>query len=120
MSRTLAPTNHTSTEAFSAPALVGALALTRPLTAARMRAARALVRGHLGDLERYALVFPIARPRLAIVRGVIAAAASPAAASARLNLAARRAEAMGLRFEADLARALRADLTRPLLAPTPG
>jgi hypothetical protein len=110
MGRTLAPTNHTSTEAFSAPALVGALALAGSRSASQRQAGGELARRHLGGLTRYAWVFPIARPRLDMVRALVVAARQPAAACARLDAAARRAEAMGLGFEAALAQRIRLDL----------
>ena len=110
-SRALPPTNYSSTEAFSAPALVGALTLATGGTIAQRQVARRLVRRHLGDLERYALVFPIARPRLAIVKAVIGASNLRSRTLARLETAAERADRMGLGFEASLARQIRADIT---------
>jgi tetratricopeptide (TPR) repeat protein len=104
LGRQLAPTNHTSTEAFSAPALVGALALVGEVSAAQRRLARRLVRRHMAEFGRYALVFPIARPRLALTRGLLLARRSPARARQSLDAALRRANSLGLRFEADLAR----------------
>jgi hypothetical protein len=110
MSRTLPPTNYSSTEAYSAPALVGALALANPRAAPRTRAARLLARRHLTDLARYAWVFPIARPRLAMVKAVIAGARRPDVARTRLELVARSAERLGLGFEASLARQIAMDI----------
>jgi len=103
-SRTLPPTNYSSTEAFSAPGFVGAVVQVVGDSAAQRRAGRALVREHLGELARYALVFPIARPRLALVKAAAAASRAPRAALGRLAEVAGRAEALGLGFEARLAR----------------
>ena len=109
-SRALPPTNYSSTEAYSAPALVGALVLATGGTIGQRQIARSLVRRHLGDLERYALVFPIARPRLAIVKAVIGASKRRARTLARLEAAAERADGKGLGFEASLARQIHADV----------
>jgi hypothetical protein len=112
MSARLLPTNHTSTEAFAAPAFVGALALTSSLSEAQRRAARGLVTTHLGELTRYAWVFPIARPRLATTRALIAALKRPGTAIRGLAAAAELADRMNMGFEAALARQLAADLSK--------
>ena len=110
MSQSLAPTNYSSTEAYSSPALVGGLALLTPLSAPRRALARSLVRRHLNDLAGYALVFPIARPRLALVRAIVAGARRPQVALRRLDDLTARAQAVGLAFEASLARRTRLDM----------
>ena len=109
-SRALPPTNYSSTEAYSAPALVGALILASDADVTQRRVARTLVRRHLGELERYAMVFPIARPRLAIVRALIGAPTGRSKALTRLETAAANALQLGLGFEANLARQIAADL----------
>jgi hypothetical protein len=111
LGRALPPTNYSSTEGYAAPALVGALALIAGVPAAQAKLARALVRDHLGSLSRYAWVFPIARPRLALVRAAIDAPGRPAAARARLTAVAAQADQRGLRFEAALARRIAGDLS---------
>jgi hypothetical protein len=68
------------------------------------------VREHLGGLQRYALVFPIARPRLALVHAAVEAPRRPSAAHMRLIAAAADADRRGLRFEATLARRIAGDL----------
>ncbi|HLZ84181.1 MAG TPA: ATP-binding protein [Caulobacteraceae bacterium] len=110
--RTLPPTNYSSTEGYAAPALVGALALAGGVAPPQRRLARALVREHMGALRRYAWVFPIARPRLALVSAATQAARRPDAARPRLAAAALSAEQMDLRFDAALARRIAADLAR--------
>jgi hypothetical protein len=108
--RALPPTNYSSTEGYAAPAVVGALALIAGVPAAQAKLARGLVRDHLGSLVQYAWVFPIARPRLALVRAAIEAPRRPAAAHIRLVAAAAQADQRGLRFEGALARRIAADL----------
>ncbi|PHY18825.1 hypothetical protein [Caulobacter sp. BP25] len=81
---TLPPTNYTSTEAYSAPSLVGALASAEPRDPAERRRAATLIKRGLPALARYALVFPIARPRPALVRGLVAAPRDPARAASAL------------------------------------
>jgi hypothetical protein len=110
LGRALPPTNYSSTEGYAAPALVGALAQITGVSAARATLARTLVREHLGGLQRYALVFPIARPRLALVRAAVEAPRRPNAAHTRLIAAAADADRRGLRFEATLARRIAGDL----------
>jgi hypothetical protein len=110
LGRTLPPTNYSSTEAYGAPALVGALALIAGVPDPHREFARRLVREHLGSLRRYALVFPIARPRLALVRAAIGASRGREAARADLITAAARADQLKLRFEADLARKIAGEL----------
>ncbi|MDB5482563.1 MAG: serine/threonine protein kinase, partial [Caulobacteraceae bacterium] len=110
MGKTLPPTNYSSTEGYAGPALVGALALIAGVPAQQRKLAQALVRGHLGDLQRYAWVFPIARPRLALARAAVDAARRPEMARSRLAAAAVQADLRGLRFEAELARRIAADL----------
>jgi hypothetical protein len=66
------------------------------------KTAEALLRHHLRDLETYALIFPHARPRLAIVRAL--ASGGPRQAIDRLAAAERKARATGMGFEGDLAR----------------
>jgi hypothetical protein len=109
--RTLPPTNYSSTEGYAAPALVGALALIASVPPAQAKIARALVRDHLGSLSRYAWVFPIARPRLALVRAAIEAPRQPAVAHARLIATAAQADRRGLGFEAALARRIAGPLS---------
>jgi hypothetical protein len=111
MGRALPPTNYSSTEGYAAPALVGALALIAEVPAAQAKLAHALVRDHLGSLERYAWVFPIARPRLALVRAAVAAPRHPQRARSRLIAAAAQADQRGLRFDAALARRIADGLT---------
>jgi hypothetical protein len=108
--RALPPTNYSSTEGYAAPALVGALALVAGVTAAQRALAQTLVREHLGPLRRYAWVFPIARPRLALVCAALDGPDRPAAARTRLAAAAVEADRRGLRFDAALARRIAADL----------
>ena len=110
LGRALPPTNYSSTEGYAAPALVGALALIAEVPAAQAKLARTLVRDYLGSLGRYAWVFPIARPRLALVRAAIAAPRSPRSARSRLIAAAGQADQRGLRFDAALARRIADDL----------
>jgi len=111
--RALPPTNYSSTEGYAAPALVGALALIAGVAAPQRTLARGLVREHLGALRRYALVFPIARPRLALVRAALDGPRRPDSAHTRLLVAAVQADRRSLRFDAALARRIAADLAGP-------
>ena len=108
--RAQAPTNYSSTEAYAAPALVGALAQFAPVSASQRKSAGELARLNVGVLRRYAFVFPIARPRLAMVLAA-KAGRRPKTALARLDAAAIDADRRGLRFEAALARRIAAELT---------
>jgi hypothetical protein len=111
LGRALPPTNYSSTEAYAAPALVGALALIAGVPPTQRKLAQALVHDHLGSLQRYAWVFPIARPRLAVVRAALSGPSRPGLAHTRLLVAAARADALGMGFESDLALRIAAGLT---------
>ncbi|MBX3625532.1 MAG: AAA family ATPase [Rhizobacter sp.] len=99
---TLPPTNFSSTEGYAAAAHVGALLELAGPTAAHRDAGHQLRRQHAAVLNRYAMFFPIARPRKALVEALVLAHAQRARASQAATEAARRAARLGMSAEADM------------------
>ncbi len=102
LSRRLPPTNYTSLEACSAAALVSALIVLSAEAAGLRQRAHALLAVSLAPLRRFALMFPIGRPRLAAVEALARAAGGRGGARRRLRAAVDRARAKGMAGEVAL------------------
>jgi hypothetical protein len=106
LARALPPTNFSSLEGYAAAPLVGTLLALAAETPALRAAGAALARQGAPALRSYALVFPIARPRQALVHALRLAAEDPGRGAAAAEAAAARAQALGMQAQADIARRL--------------
>lgn len=110
-SKTLPTTNYSSLEACSAAALVSASILLRPEASRLHPHARTLLRGALGPLRRFAMMFPIGRPRLAGIEALRCGARDDRETLRRLSSASQQAQSMHMKGEATLFERFKSTLT---------